>query len=539
MKRIILLLLLFSISTVQLVFAQSEESNFYDTDVIQDIKITIDQEDWSYLLDSLRVNGDDMLLGKIAINGNELSDIGFRYQESRSFSIGDKRNSLYIKLNYISKDRNHQGHETIKLSSALRDPSLIRQVLSYEIARDYMPAPRANYAKVYINDEYYGLFVNVEAVEDDFLEKNFGSSTGTFIRCNPDRTKKAPQGCNSDVYGSLQHDTEAKCYLPNFSLLSETGWDDLMELTRTLNNTPQLVGRRLDIDQTLWMLAFNNVLVNLNSYTGQGSPNYYLYKDQRSLFHPIVYDLNLSFGSYKNIGSGSDLSLQELQQLDPLLHADNEDKPLISQLLEDDMNRKMYISHIRTLMKDWVWSDRVKERAEALQALIKLAFEEDKHQFYTQEEFDKSLTETIGQRSRIPGLVSFMEERASFLRRHATMTVLPPKVASVDVGGREPLSSERVKDFQIQAKVERFPQTVKIYYRFFPENDFLEAMMYDDGNNKDGEEGDEMYGVRITPPAGVRSIEYYIVAENTKAISYEPTRYMYERHRANLDELNQ
>jgi len=539
MKRFILLFLLLSISTVHTLFAQSEESDFYDTNTIQEIKITIDQEDWAYLLDSLRVNGDDMLLANVDINGDELSDIGVRYQQTRSFTIGSKRNSLYVKLNYISKDRNYEGHQTIRLSNALRDPSLIRQVLSYEIAGDYMPAPRANYAKVYINDEYYGLFVNVEAVEDDFLEKHFGSNDGTFIKCNADLSKKAPEGCKSEVYGSLQHDSEAKCYLQNFSLLSETGWDDLMELTRTLNKTPQLVGRRLDIDQTLWMLAFNNVLVNLNSYTGQGSSNYYLYKDHRGLFHPIIYDLNLSFGSYKNTGIGSDLSLQELQELDPLLHTNNEDKPLISQLLEDEMNRKMYIAHIRTLMKDWVWSDRFKERAQALQELIRPAFEEDENQFYTLEEFNKSLEEVIGERSRIPGLVDFMEERASFLRRHATMTVLPPKVATVEVGGREPLSSELVEDFQIQAKVERFPQTVKIYYRFFPENDFLEAMMYDDGKNKDGKEGDEMYGVRITPPAGVRTIEYYIVAENAKAISYDPDRYMYERYQANLDELNQ
>lgn len=540
MKHIILLPFVLLIGFAQAVQAQTEtaEADFYDVNSIQQINIKFDQDNWRYLLDSLRVNGDDFLLSEVTINDAKYSDVGVRYQGSRSFAIGEKRNSLYIKLNYISKDKSHQGHKIIKLSNALRDPSMVRQVLSYEIARDYMPAPKANFSKVYINGEYYGLFVNVEAVEDAFLKENFGSTNGSFFQCNPDKSQKAATGCKSEVYGSLQYDDQAKCYLPNFTLLSQTGWDDLMELTRTLNNSPQLVGRILDVDEALWMLVFNNVLVNLNSYSGQSSPNYYLYKDSQGRFHTIIHDLNLSFGSFKNTGVGSDLSLKELQQLDPMLHADDPTKPLISKLLQDEMNRKMYAAHIRTMMKDWFWSDRFERRAKELQQLIRKPLEEDPNKFYTMKEFDQSLTTTIGERSQIPGLVSFMKARANFLKQHPVLTVLPPSVASVEVVGRKPLSSELVKDFQINAKVERFPRTVKLYYRFFEENDFMEMTMQDDGKSEDGAAGDELYGVRIVPPAGVRSIEYYIVAENAKAISYEPGRYMYERHRANLDELN-
>jgi spore coat protein CotH len=38
----------------------------------------------------------------------------------------------------------------------------------------------------------------------------------------------------------------------------------------------------------LWMLAFNNVFVNLDSYTGGFSQNYYLYKDENRRFNPVV-----------------------------------------------------------------------------------------------------------------------------------------------------------------------------------------------------------------------------------------------------------
>ena len=224
---------------------------------------------------------------------------------------------MYIKLNFIDKEQNYQGHSSIKLSSALRDPSMVREVFGYEVARRYMPAPQANYARILVNGEYYGLFVNVENINNAFLDKHFGSKEGTFIRCAPNLVDNEPSGCKTDVYGSLQFDESAKCYLHNFQLLSESGWDDLIELTYLLNQKPDEVDRVLNIDRTLWMLAFNNVLVNLSSYTGRYSENYYLYKGKEGKFTPILYDLNLCFGSYKNTGVGSDLKLKELAGDEP------------------------------------------------------------------------------------------------------------------------------------------------------------------------------------------------------------------------------
>ena len=106
------------------------------------------------------------------------------------------------------------------------------------------------------------------------------------------------------------------------------------------------------MDHALWMLALNNVMVNLSSYTGNHSVNYFLYRDNSGRFQPLHWDLNLAFGSYKNTGNGSDLELKGLQNLDPLLHADNPYKPLISQLLKEPLYKKMYLSHIRQIVED-------------------------------------------------------------------------------------------------------------------------------------------------------------------------------------------
>jgi len=75
-------------------------------------------------------------------------------------------------------------------------PSFVREALSYEIARNYMPAGRANFAKLYINDEYWGLYTNVEAVNKDFLGNHFQSTDGAFFKCNPNELELFGENAN-------------------------------------------------------------------------------------------------------------------------------------------------------------------------------------------------------------------------------------------------------------------------------------------------------------------------------------------------------
>ena len=63
--------------------------------------------------------------------------------------------------------------------------------------------------------------------------------------------------------------------------------------------------------------------------------------------------------------------------------------------------------------------------------------------------------------------------------------------------------------------------------------------MQDDGQSNDDLAGDEIYGVEVIPDQGVRYVYYYIMAENVKAVRFDPARYIYKQHKADLVELNQ
>ena len=137
------------------------------------------------------------------------------------------------------------------------------------------------------------------------------------------------------------------------------------------------------------------------------------------------------FGSIKNTTGNSDLDLSGLTILDPMLHIDNVSKPLISQLLKNQDIKKIYFAHIRQILADWFENDLYKRRAEALQKMITPYYEQDKTPPYQTVDFKRSLTETVGSVTKIPGIVELMMARTKYLRKHPDMLVVPPVVSEV------------------------------------------------------------------------------------------------------------
>lgn len=517
---------------------QIEEADFYSTKNVQDVTIYFEEDNWRYLLDTLRKNGDRYLIGNAELNGQKYGNVGVQIADNRGFQPDEKRNDLKLILNLVDRVQNHQGYKTFHLSSARRDPSMVREVLGFEIARDYMPAPKANYARVTINGEFYGLFVNIENVDNKFLTDNYGNSDGTFFKADPEMYPDAPEKCKKKVYGSLVTEPDVRCYFFNYKMKSDYGWDDLMVLAETLENKTDQIENVLNVDRTLWMLAFNNAIANLRSYSGAVSENFYLYKGIDGKFNPIIWDLNYAFGGFKNTGKGSDLDLKGLINMTPLLHENNPSKPLISNLLANKENRKIYLSHLRQITYDWFVNGKYLERAEELQRLIQVPVSNDFNKKYNWDEFKGNLTKTIGKKSKIPGIQELMSERARYLKKEPNLAVFPPKFISQEVRKRERLSNKKVNSFRFLVEVSKYTKGVAVYYRYPGESDFVKKTLLDNGKSSDGRAGDNIFGGEILPKSGMRQIEYYFRAENASLMSFEPANYSFKTYRVSIDDLN-
>jgi len=322
------------------------QSYFYHTDTVQEIRITFYEQNWDELLDAMYVAGDnDRLTCDVEINGELLDSVGIRYKGFSSVSVDRTKNPFNIKLDHVHDNQDYEGHTKIKLSNVIQDPSFLREVLSYEIARKYMPASKANFVRLYINNVYWGLYSNVEDVNDPFLVDHYGESHGSFLKCNPEDLDF--DGDNSNLGNS--YGTDSTDYYPYYDLKSDYGWEDLYELVDVLNESPNDIETLLNVDRTLWMHAFNYSIVNFDSYVGYAQ-NYYIYKQNNGQFNPILWDLNMSFASFR-LADASEFwdgfTIAEAKTMDPLLHLNSVsvyERPLMRNLFENSTYKRMYLA---------------------------------------------------------------------------------------------------------------------------------------------------------------------------------------------------
>ncbi|MEM6769625.1 MAG: CotH kinase family protein, partial [Bacteroidota bacterium] len=332
----------FILSVLLTATASLSAQGLYDLTTIQTIEITFSQSNWDQLLDNAyATTGDYILAQSVAINGVVFDSIGVKYKGNSTYNANQVKNPFHIELDTY-KDHEYDGFTDLKLSNVAKDPSFLREVLSYQILRQYMDAPLSNYANVWVNGQLMGLYSNSESISRKFVEEHYGSKDNTRVKCSPP-DGAGPQASDLPNLAYLGQDSAA--YYAAYEMKSDGGWQELIDLCDTLANAPDELGRILDIDRVLWMLAFNNVLVNLDSYTGRFAQNYYLYRDDYQRFLATVWDLNESFGVFSDSGTIRFGSTTQKAQMSPTLHENDADYPLISQLLAIPEYRRKYLAH--------------------------------------------------------------------------------------------------------------------------------------------------------------------------------------------------
>ena len=497
----------------------AQKQDLYDAKTITEVKIYFKESNWDHILDSLKQAGnDDRLIGDVTINGVKYPQSGIRYKGNSSyFSVRKAAHAklpFNIKVTEVNKSQLLPGgYNTLKLSNVFRDPSFLREILSYEIAGKYMPSPRANFAKIYVNDQYLGIYHSAESVDHHFLDKFYGGHQGVLVKCDPDWTTEQVPGCPDSDKSSLMYIGEdSTCYMRFYEMKDKNGWKDFIRLTKVLNQQPDAIESVLDVDQTLWMLAFNNVLVNLDSYTGMLCHNFYLYKDTTGVYHPIIWDMNLSLGGFQYLSTTTPISSKEMQELSPFVHyKDNYAKrPLIVKLLSNDFYRKIYMAHLRTILDENFANGAYLKRAQELQKFIDKQVQNDPQKLYTYEDFQQNLTKSIElDKVNIIGIEELMSKRTEYLLGHPLFQKEAPKISDV----KHTIADKQV---HISTVVENAQKTW-LFYRYQPHARFSKQEMAIASGNQ--------FQAKIEHQ---KTVEYYIVAEGERIAKLSPERAAFE-----------
>jgi len=518
---------IFFLLFINITFSQ----DLYDINTIRTIHLNFYDENWDFILDTMILNNnEDRILADIIVDGITYDSVGVRFKGNSSYHPDRVKNPFNIKIDYV-RNQDVYGVKKLKLSNMFKDPSCIREVLSYEILRNYIPASKANFVFLYINGNIHGLYTNVESVDKDFVGKYFGSDNKSFFKCDPititGTPEPPPAGC-LPVVGIASPliimGDDSICYEQSYEIKSDCGWTNLQNLIVELDENPVNVYQVLNIDRVLWMLVFNNIFVNLDSYTGAGH-NYYIYEDEHDRFQTIIWDLNENFGVFKNGGQGPPLNLDQMIHLSTKWNHTNPNRPLISKLLSIPEYWNKYYAHYRTIYKDFLVNDAMKIRAVELQQLIDTCVYNDPNLLYSYQDFLIALNQNIGfGNGMIPGLNVLMDARTIHLSNHPELLKQGPEITEVIHSPEFPAAEDTVwitsniinsNGCYVYFKTERFAPFCKI-------------QMLDDGNHHDGAANDDVYGAKILPVSAATTVYYYIYAENNDAGMFSPERTEFE-----------
>ncbi len=518
MQRILFSFLLMS----SCAFFHLNAQNFYQRDSIQVIEIFFSFSNWDAQLDANEATETYIYADSIRINGTSFDSCGVRYKGNSSYNPSNQKNPLRIELNTIKANQDYQGFTDIKLSNGYKDPSMIREILTYQILENYMDCPRSNFARVYINGQYRGVYTNNESIKDDFNEAHYYADD-TYFKCNPVGGAGPGGGTSPDL---KYLGTDSTSYFNGYELKSTYGWNRLVTLCNTLNNDFQNIESTLDIDRAIWMLAFNNVLVNLDSYNGAFRQNYYISWDKNGRFVPTVWDVNMSFGGFPG-GTGSGAFTPSA--LDPFSNSTSVNHPLIQQIMANPLYKRMYMAHVRTMVQEMFESGQYETWAQSLMALADSSVQADPYKFYSYNQFLNSLTTAVagggpGGGSSIPGIKALMDARAQFFSTNAAYLLQAPAILSHGATA-SPLNYGSTTTLIANVSNET---NVYLGYRTDHTLKFNRVQMYDDGAHNDGAAGDHTYGVEM--PVNGLLFEYYIYADNNNAGKFSPARAEHEFH---------
>ena len=183
MKKLSYFILTCFISTN--LFAQSGKSLLNDS-VLHEIRVEINIPDWFETLESDfkgNLNKPESYpeiyrMCNVTIDGEKLDSVGFREKGNYSNSINNASKKKPFKLSFDEfKDQKYNGLKKINLNNGTDDPSFVREALVFKLMRDEgLPACRTSYAKLYINDEYWGLYILIENVDKTFLKDQYGKA---------------------------------------------------------------------------------------------------------------------------------------------------------------------------------------------------------------------------------------------------------------------------------------------------------------------------------------------------------------------------
>jgi len=160
--------------------AMGYEDKLFDTSAVHSIDITMDNWD-EFIADckseeyyDCAVTIDDEIYKNVAIRGKGNTSLS---------QVNNDRYSFKIEFDHYDDANTYHGLDKLCLNNIIQDNTYMKDYLTYQMMADMgVASPLCSYVYITVNGEDWGLYLAVEAVEESFLQRNYGKDYGELYK---------------------------------------------------------------------------------------------------------------------------------------------------------------------------------------------------------------------------------------------------------------------------------------------------------------------------------------------------------------------
>ncbi|MEH7354194.1 CotH kinase family protein [Neobacillus drentensis] len=332
---------------------------------------------------------DDPVPAQLTIGGRKLEiDLSYRGSHIRDFP----KKSYQIKF---YNPRKFKGSKLIHLNAEFKDPSLIRNKLSFDFFSEIgVLSPQSSHIFLTENGKAKGVYLEIESVDENFLKRRNLSNGSIFYAVDGDANFSLMSDLDKVTKKSLDLGYERKYGTPANDYY-------LQEFIFNINTIPQNdfekeIPKYVDIEKYLsWMAG----IIFTSNYDGFVH-NYALYRnDNTGLFQVIPWDYDATWGRDVN-GKIMEANYVPISGFNTLT----------ARLLDVDHYRKRYRNLLGEIMNHQFTTEFMMPKVEKMLQLIRPYVLQDPYKKQDINMFDKE-SEVISQ---------YIKERRKYLQRKLT-----------------------------------------------------------------------------------------------------------------------
>ena len=334
---------------------------------IAEIQINMSEADKIELLADENIQSNTYYVCNLTFENSSLNEsvnnVGIRLRGNTSRS--HPKRSFKIDFREFGGEKFHD-HKKFNLKAENNDPSQVREHLALEVMRlANVPAARSAHTRLYINGEYMGLYLNVEQIDDEFVQSRFQNDSGNLYKCYWGSTLEH----DGQIFDEAKYELKTNEEINDRSVLNE-----MVTILNnpTLTNWDNQIENVFNVSRFVKYLAAEALLGHWDGYS-YNKNNFYLYESpDTGLVEFIAYDVDNTFGiDWVN----RDWSVRDV--LDWQKH--NDPRPLAGNILDIQRFKEQYIIELTRLLDQIFTEQLLFPKLDSYRTLLSDAVRDDEY----------------------------------------------------------------------------------------------------------------------------------------------------------------